>query len=145
MGCGQQPGIPCALALKEGDNEMQTSGVSCRGNDGACLDIVIASEVKQSRVVGGILDCVASLAMTMGKQRRDANASGERRCRRSALRRRRATLVDAVIAPAEIGHNLVADGAEMMREFVDGDAFAEQGGEVAPRRALAPDRGAEQV
>ena len=48
MGCGQQPGIPCALALKEGDNEMQTSGVSCRGNDGACLDIVIASEVKQS-------------------------------------------------------------------------------------------------
>ena len=45
MGWGQQPGIPCALALKEGDNEMQTSGVSCRGNDGACLDIVIASEV----------------------------------------------------------------------------------------------------
>ncbi|MGC2775451.1 MAG: hypothetical protein WA418_07410 [Bradyrhizobium sp.] len=38
------PGIPCALVLQEGENEMQASGDSGRENEGACPDTVIASE-----------------------------------------------------------------------------------------------------
>ena len=33
MGCGLQPGIPCALRLKEGEREQQNSGTPCGENN----------------------------------------------------------------------------------------------------------------
>jgi hypothetical protein len=50
MGCGQQPGIPCALRLEEGERDQHHSGSMCRENKFSCLDAVIASEAKQSRI-----------------------------------------------------------------------------------------------
>src|SRR2546421_8351682 len=45
--------------------------------------------------------------------------------------------INAVIAPTEIGEDLVADGAHAGGEVVDAHAIADQGGEVAaPRGAL---------
>src|SRR4051794_22352774 len=37
-----------------------------------------------------------------------------------------AALVDPGKTPAEAGQHVIADGAEMVREFVDGDPFADQ-------------------
>src|SRR3984893_5828954 len=49
------------------------------------------------------------------------------RCRWGRLScRRAAALVDAGVARAEVGEHFVADGAEMVREFVDRDGFANQ-------------------
>ena len=42
-----------------------------------------------------------------------------------------AAFVDARVAVPEAGQHLIADGAEMMRELVDGDAFADQRHHVA--------------
>src|SRR5439155_14396857 len=45
--------------------------------------------------------------------------------------------MDAMIAPAEIGEDLVADGAHAGGEVIDAHAIADQSGEVAaPRRAF---------
>src|ERR1700730_14030446 len=59
------------------------------------------------------------------------------RCHRSGFSRFRAALVDPRVARAEAGEHFVADGAEMVREFVDRDALANQRHHVAaPRRVL---------
>src|SRR4051812_32497940 len=64
------------------------------------------------------------------------HGSGFRRCG-NRLGRRRAALVDPRVTRAEAGQHFVADGAEMMRQLVDGDALADQRHHVAaPRRAL---------
>src|SRR6202011_3421026 len=52
------------------------------------------------------------------------------------LSRRRAALVDPRVAGAEAGQDFVADGAEMMREFVDRDAFADQRRHMAAARRV---------
>src|SRR5262249_27650496 len=62
----------------------------------------------------------------VGRTARPSHQLGRRRRLRCFARRSWPALVDSRIAPAEAGQHLVADGAEMMREFVDGDAFAEQ-------------------
>src|SRR5712672_2225088 len=46
-------------------------------------------------------------------------------------RLRRASLVDPRIARSEAGEHFVTDGAEMVREFVDRDALADQRRHVA--------------
>src|SRR5258708_21134651 len=52
-------------------------------------------------------------------------------------RLRRASLVDPRIARSEAGQHFVTDGAEMVREFVDRDALADQRRHVAaPHRIL---------
>src|SRR5260370_16442115 len=57
-------------------------------------------------------------------------------CRRSGLSCSSAALVDPRITRAEAGQHFVADGAEMVREFVDGDALAKQRHHVTPPHAL---------
>ncbi len=69
---------------------------------------------------------------------RGCGLCGHRRFRRE---RRRldlgfAALVDPRKAAAEAGQHLIADGAEMMRQLVDGDAFADQGHHVAAARRV---------
>src|SRR3954451_10392236 len=54
-------------------------------------------------------------------------SSGRLRWRRSrGLYNGVAALVDTRVAFAEAGHHFVADGAEMVGEFVDRNAFADQ-------------------
>src|SRR5947199_3416752 len=54
----------------------------------------------------------------------------------NAALRSRDALVDAGVARAEAGQHLVADGAEMFGEHVDGDAVADQRCEIAAARWL---------
>src|SRR6266404_8038737 len=52
------------------------------------------------------------------------------------LSRRRAAFVDPGVARAEAGENFVSDGAEIVREFVNRDAFANQGRHMAASRRV---------
>src|SRR3982074_1896204 len=58
-------------------------------------------------------------------------------CSRRAMRANSRALVNPVVAPSEMGEDLVADRAHAGGEVVDAHAVADQGGKIAaPRDAL---------
>src|SRR4051812_24020840 len=59
------PGIPRALCLKGAVQRHSSDAETRREKASSCLNTVIASEATQSRAPSAILDCFASLAMTL--------------------------------------------------------------------------------